>query len=188
MVAFIPGSFSLLILINVISAKTSASKCFSLWIINYHYYYQNNKCMPLSLSVWLFLGCITSRSLPLLGGGPSPSQSGISNLRAVGPCQGAATTQYVSTLLCCQLIQLHCFFFSFFLCESLFPPAHSLYQQSEYMWDSSEISQNSLLTALDILAPFVPRDIGHVPPPLQPHLFLHRWRMKSPSERKNTVH
>lgn len=37
------------------------------------------------------------------------------------------------------------------------------------------------------ISSFVPRVIGRVPPPLQPHLLLHWSRIKSPSERKNTV-
>lgn len=43
------------------------------------------------------LGCIFPGSLSLLGRGTGASKSGIHNLWAAGPCQGAAATQHVST-------------------------------------------------------------------------------------------
>lgn len=45
----------------------------------------------------LSLGCISSWSLSLHGRGAGAPQSGIYNLWAAGPCQGAAATQHVST-------------------------------------------------------------------------------------------
>lgn len=49
------------------------------------------------VSFCVSLGCSSPRSLSLFGRGTGAPQSGIHNLWAAGPCQGAAATQHVST-------------------------------------------------------------------------------------------
>jgi len=62
-------------------------------IAKHHLFYSVCMCGFFCLS----LGCISPRSLSLLGRGTGAPQSGIHNLWAAGPCQGAAATQHVST-------------------------------------------------------------------------------------------
>ena len=128
------------------------------------------------------LGCVSPGSLSILGRGTGAPQSGIYNLWAAGPRQGAAATQHVSTPQgavsspTCDLALL----------SPSFHPFVSAFQQSGCVPEIQDFS-NPPPGSVKNISSFVPGVIGHVPPPLQPHLLLHWSRMKSPSERKNTV-
>lgn len=142
--------------------------------------YFKMKAITLCWYVSVSLGCISPRSLSLLGRGTGAPQSGIYNLWAAGPRQGAAATQHVSISQCCHPAAASFFFFV--------PPSTCLFcLESGYVPEIQVWIQNPPPGCVKNISSVVPRDIGCVPPSLQLHLLLRLSRMISLSERKNTV-
>lgn len=122
-------------------------------------------------------GCISPRSLSLLGRGTAATQSGIYNLWAAGSCQGAAAPQHVSNS------QVAVRVFS----PSFHPPELFYFNSVDMCLKYRHVFRTCLLALLKIF-PFLLGDVGHFPPPLQPRLLLHWSRMKSLSEKDKYSH
>lgn len=143
-----------------------------MYTVNLHVGCRHFHCISFCIS----LGCVSPRSLSLLGRGTGAPQSGIHNLWAAGPCQGSAPTQHVSMPQSCEFTQL-------WLSFLFFPPAHSVYHSIRVTQIQAWFHKPPVGSVKNISF-VVLWDIGRVPPPLQPHLLLHWSMMKFSPERK----
>lgn len=135
----------------------------SMYTVNLHVGCRHFHCISFCIS----LGCVSPRSLSLLGRGAGAPQSGIHNLWAAGPCQGSAPTQHVSMPQCCEFTQL-------WLSFLFFPPAHSVYHSIRATQIQAWFHKPPVGSVKNISF-VVLWDIDRVPPPLHIRSSTGQW-------------